>query len=378
MSSAALFQPITLGPGLSLQHRVVLSPLTRFRTDKNLVPLLPLVKEYYTQRGSTPGTFLITESTLIAPQAAGFPHMPGIWSKEQIKAWKEVVDSVHSQGSFIFLQLLALGRYAMPSVLKAMDPSFPFIGPSDIPADPNAEEKPRPMTVEEIAEYVGLYTQAAKNGMEAGFDGVEIHNANGCLLDQFLQDVSNNRTDAYGGSIQKRARMTLEVVKAVSDAIGEERVAIRFGPWSPFGGMGMKDPIPTFSYVVEQLKLRHPRLAYLHFIEPRIASAESLDLTAENAGQSNDVLHKIWAGDGTRNIIRAGGFTRESAIKLAEENPKNALVSFGRTFIANPDLPLRLKHDIALHPYDRDTFYLMGDLTPRGYTDQPFAKELAN
>ncbi|KAF7298694.1 NADH:flavin oxidoreductase/NADH oxidase [Mycena indigotica] len=375
MSSAPLFQPTTLGAGIQLQHRVVLSPLTRLRTDENQVPLLPLVKEYYTQRASTVGTLLITESTFVAAKAGGYPYMPGIWNQNQINAWKEIVDSVHAKGSFIFLQLLALGRGAMPAVLRAIDPSFPYVGASDIPVDPSAEERPRPLTIAETAEYVELYKQATKNAVEAGFDGIEIHNANGCLLDQFIQDVSNNRTDDYGGSIENRSRMTLEVVKAVAEIIGEERVSIRFSPWSPFAGMGMKDPVPTFSYILEQLKSRHPRLAYIHLIEPRIAANESLELTEDNASQSNEHFHKIWAGDGTRKIIRTGGFTRQSALEFSERNPNNGLVAFGRQFIANPDLPLRLKHDVALNPYDRATFYLPGN-EPRGYTDQPFAKEL--
>ncbi|KAF7365615.1 NADH:flavin oxidoreductase/NADH oxidase [Mycena venus] len=366
--SSQLFQLITVGP-LSLKHRVVLSPLTRLKADANHVPLLPLVKDYYTQRGSTPGTLLIAESTIIAARAGGFPNMPGIWSPEQIKAWKEVVNSVHANGSFIFLQLVALGRSASPAVLKAEDPTFAFVSASDIPAAEDAQEKPRPLTAAEIQEYVGLYAQAAKNAMEAGFDGVEIHDANGCLLDQFLQDVSNNRTDAYGGSVENRARFPLEVVKAVTDAVGENRTGIRFSPWSPYGGMGMADPVPTFSYIASEIKRLYPKFTYIHLIEPRIAADSSVGASPENAVQSNDFIREIW---GDRPLVSAGGFNRESAIKLSEQR-KNALVAFGRHFIANPDLPLRLEKNIPLHPYDRPTFYLPGQDSPIGYTDQPFA-----
>ncbi|KAF8175889.1 NADH:flavin oxidoreductase/NADH oxidase [Mycena galopus ATCC 62051] len=365
--SPQLFQPITVGP-VSLKHRVVLAPLTRLKGDANHVPLLPLVKDYYTQRGSTPGTLLISESTLIAAKASGYPNMPGIWSSEQINAWAEVVDSVHAKGSFIFLQLLALGRNAIPAVLKAEDPKFPFVSASDIPHTEGGE-RPRPLTVAEIQEYIGLYVQAAKNAMEAGFDGVEIHAANGCLTDQFLQDVSNQRTDAYGGSVENRARFPLEVVKAVTDAIGESKTAIRFSPWSPFGGMGMTDPVPTYSHVVSEIKRLHPAFAYIHLIEPRISADSSLDASPENAAQSNDFIREIW---GDRPLINAGGFSRETGIKLAEER-KNALVAFGRHFISNPDLPVRLEKNIPLHPYDRPTFYLPGQDIPTGYTDQPFA-----
>ncbi|KAJ7178208.1 hypothetical protein C8R46DRAFT_1076115 [Mycena filopes] len=349
--SSQLFEPFTVGR-LSLAHRVVLAPLTRFKGDVKHVPLLPLVKEYYTQRGSTPGTLLISEATLIAGKAGGYAHMPGIWSPEQINAWKEVVSSVHAQGSFTFLQIVAIGRSGLPAALAADDPTFPFVSASDIP----------------ITEYVELFAQAARNATEAGFDGVEIHGANGCLVDQFLQDVSNKRMDMYGGSIENRARFALEVVHAVAAAIGEDRTGIRFSPWSPFMGMGMADPVPTFTYVVSELKRRHPALAYIHLIEPRISSGSTVEPSAENAAQSNDFLRDVW---GDRPLINAGGFTRETAMKLADGG-KN-LIAFGRTFIANPDLPLRLNKDIALNPYDRPTFYLPGLDSATGYTDQPFA-----
>ncbi|KAJ7915906.1 NADH:flavin oxidoreductase/NADH oxidase [Mycena leptocephala] len=367
--SSQLFHGITVGP-VSLKHRVVLAPLTRLKGDTNHVPLLPLVKDYYTQRGSTPGTLLIAESTIIIAKAGGFPNMPGIWSPEQITAWKEVVDSVHAKGSFIFLQLVALGRASIPAVLKAEDPTFPFVSASDIPIIEDAEEKPRPLTIAEIQEYVGLYSQAARNAIEAGFDGVEIHDANGCLLDQFLQDVSNKRTDSYGGNVANRARFPLEVVKAVTDAVGENRVAIRFSPWSPYAGMGMVDPVPTFSYIVSEIKRLYPKFAYIHLIEPRVSADSDLDTSPENATQSNDFIREIW---GDRPLISAGGFNRQTAIKLAAR--KNALVAFGRHFIANPDLPLRLEKNIPLHPYDRPTFYLPGQDIPTGYTDQPFATQ---
>ncbi|KAJ6453559.1 FMN-linked oxidoreductase, partial [Mycena sanguinolenta] len=365
--SPALFQPLNIG-SVSPQHRIVLAPLTRLKTDMNHVPLLPLVKEYYSQRASTPGTLLIAETTIIAAKAGGFSNMPGIWTPQQIKAWTEVVDGVHSKGSFIFLQLAALGRAAIPEALRAMDPTFPLVSPSDIPAAKGGE-KPRTLTISEIEEYVGLYVQAAKNAMEAGFDGVEIHSANGCLIDQFLQDVSNNRADIYGGSVENRARFPLEVVKAVAEAVGEKKTAIRFSPWSPFAGMGMADPVPTFSYIISEIKRRFPDFAYIHLIEPRIAAHEDVDKSAENAMQSNDFLRDIW---GDRPLISGGGFSRETALELTDKH-KNALVAFGRHFIANPDLPLRLEKNIPLHPYDRATFYLPGLDAPTGYTDQPFA-----
>ncbi|KAJ7633067.1 NADH:flavin oxidoreductase/NADH oxidase [Roridomyces roridus] len=342
--SSELFQPYNLGP-FALKHRVVHAPTTRFKADATHVPFLPLVNEYYSQRARVPGTLLITESTIIAPKAAGYP-MPGIWSQAQFEAWREITDSVHARGSFIFLQILALGRAAT----KTED--LEVVGPSSIPMAPDAVDKPRPLTVPEIEEYIGLYAQAAKNAIEAGFDGVEIHGNNGCLVDQFLQDVSNDRTDDYGGTVENRARFPLAVVKAVADAIGQERTAIRFSPWNTSGGMGMSDPIPTYSHMVSELKRLHPKLAYLHLIEPRIHSDSNVEATAENATQSNTVLFQLW---GDRLLIVAGGLTRESAIKFAAK--KNALVAFGRHFIANaslfpcPDLPLRLEKNLPLNAY---------------------------
>ncbi|KAJ7633086.1 NADH:flavin oxidoreductase/NADH oxidase [Roridomyces roridus] len=354
--SSPLFQPYTLGP-ISLKHRVVLPPLTRLKVDAAHVPLQPLTKEYYTQRASAPGTLLIAESTFIAAKGGGF-SMPGIYSQDQIKAWKEV--------RFI----LALGRNSMLSVLKNEDPTFELVGPSNIPVPENTADKPRPLTVAEIDEYVGLYVQAAKNAIEAGFDGVEIHGAHGCLVDQFLQDVSNVRTDDYGGSIENRARFPLAVLKAVSQEIGEERTGIRFSPWSQFAGMGMADPIPTFSHVISEIKRLHPKLAYLHLIEPRMNADSPADTTTSNVADSNSALIELW-GDGP--LIVAGGYTRESAMKLAAEK-KNVLVALGRHFIANPDLPLRLEKNLPLNPYDRSTFYLAMQNDPKGYTDYPFSE----
>ncbi|KAJ7117178.1 NADH oxidase family-domain-containing protein [Mycena epipterygia] len=236
-----LFEPLTVGT-VALQHRVVVVPMTRLKASTEHVPYLPLVSEYYTQRASKPGTLLITESTFIAARAGGSAHVPGIWSPEQIAAWKVVTESVHAKGSFVFMQLWALGRSANSEYLATQDPTFPYVSASDV-QQTGKDKPPRPLTVSEIKEYAGLYAQAAKNAVEAGCDGVEIHSANGYLPDQFLQDVTNKRTDDYGGSIENRARFVLEILGAVVSAIGAEKTAIRFSPWSPFQGMGMADPV---------------------------------------------------------------------------------------------------------------------------------------
>lgn len=364
-----LFQPINIGD-ITLQHRLVLAPLTRYKSTKTAhVPIVPLMKEYYSQRSSILGTLVITEATFIAAKAGGYPNIPGIWSDDQAHAWKEVTDKVHANGSYIFLQLWALGRTADPTVLTSENASFSLVAPSPIPLSSQPTPVPQELTIEEVQEYVQLYAQAAKNAVErAGFDGVEIHGANGYLIDQFLQDVSNQRTDGYGGSIEARSRFGLEVVDAVANAVGEKRTAIRLSPWSPFQSMAMEDPIPQFSHFVSTLKRKHPNLAYLHVVEPRIDGNTDRPITAH---ESNDFIRAIWK---PLPLIVAGGYTRETALKAAEENGE--LVAFGRLYISNPDLPLRLKEDIPLTPYNRKTFYIPGDQDGAevGYIDYPFAK----
>ncbi|KAK7451304.1 hypothetical protein VKT23_012646 [Stygiomarasmius scandens] len=372
MSTSKLFQPIKLGD-VVLKHRVALAPLTRFRVDAKHVPL-PIVKEMYAQRASTPGTLLITEATFIAARAGGYPNAPGIWSDEQIAAWKEVTEAVHAKGSFIYLQLWALGRAAYAAVLANEDPSYDLVSASDIPLSdrPKEDPRPRPLTIPEIKEYVSLYATAASNAVhKAGFDGVEIHGANGYLLDQFMQDVSNHRTDEYGGSVENRARFTLEVVDAVVKAVGPRKTGIRLSPWNTFQDMKMDDPKPTFSYVVSEIKKAHPTLSYVHVVEPRAKGQDILE--KDPAGESNDFIREIWTSpesdENGRRLISAGGYTRDLATKIADE--KGDIIAFGRPFIANPDLPLRLQHDIPLNKYDRTTFYTQGS---EGYTDYPFAE----
>ncbi|KZV76887.1 NADH:flavin oxidoreductase/NADH oxidase [Peniophora sp. CONT] len=364
-SPEKLFSPIKVG-NAKLEHRVVLAPLTRRRADDVHVHT-DLAIEYYKQRSSTPGTLLITEATFIAPQAGGYTTVPGVWNEAQVAAWKKIVDAVHANGSTIFLQLWALGRGADAEVLQKEGP-YDVVSASDIPIPDRPDRPvPRPLTVDEIKEYVQWYAQAAKNAVEgAGFDGVEIHSANGYLLDQFIQTNSNVRTDEYGGSIENRIRFPLEVVKAVTDAVSPARTAIRFSPWSPFQGMRLDDPIPTFTALIEQLVEHYPNLAYVHVVEPRISGNN--DTPDGGAEDSNDFIRKLWA---PRPLMLAGGFKRDTALKAASQDAdkQNVLVAFGRYFISNPDLPKRLKANVELTHYDRSTFYTSG---PHGYTDYPF------
>ncbi|KAJ7856298.1 FMN-linked oxidoreductase [Mycena leptocephala] len=360
MAGAKLFTPIQVG-NVQLRHRVVQAPMTRLRVDPSTNVIFPIVKEFYGQRASTPGTLVISEdkSHLAGAHAAS----PGIWSDAQIAAWREVTDAVHARGSFIYCQLFAMGRAATAPELADPNVEFDLVSASAIPL-PGETITPRALTVEEIQEYVSIFVQAAKNAVDrAGFDGVEIHAANGYLLDAFLQDTANQRTDAYGGSPENRARMLLEVVSATAQAIGESKIGVRISPWSSFQGMLMEDPVPTFTHVVRALR-EVPRLAYLHIVEPRVEGATTVEASAHNAGHSNDFIRELW---GARTLISAGGYTRAQALDRAE---RGEIIAFGRLFLANPDLPLRLEKDIPLMKGDRSTYYVP---TVEGYTTYPFA-----
>ncbi|KAJ7800195.1 hypothetical protein B0H14DRAFT_1695551 [Mycena olivaceomarginata] len=377
---AKLFTPIQVG-NIQLRHRVVQAPMTRLRVDAGTNVILPTVKEYYGQRASTPGTLIISEGTVVAKKAGAYAPptvasydpkkslggvhaaSPGIWSEAQIAAWREVTDTVHERGSFIYCQLFAMGRAATAPELADPNVDFDLVSASAIPL-PGETIIPRALTIEDIQEYVQMFVQAAKNAVRAGFDGVEIHGANGYLLDAFLQDTANQRTDAYGGSPENRSRLLLEIVAATAEAIGESKVGVRISPWSSFQGMLMADPIPTFTHLVRALAA-YPRLAYLHIVEPRVEGSTTVDASTHNAGHSNDFIRALW---GARTLISAGGYTRASALERAEQGD---IIAFGRPFLANPDLPVRLEKDIPLTKGDRGTYYVP---TVEGYTTYPFAE----
>ena len=340
-----------------------MAPLTRFRASDSHVQL-PFVTDYYAQRASVPGTFLITEATFISPRASGYPNVPGVWNAEQIEAWKAVTSAVHEKRSYIFLQLWALGRVANPKALKELGDYEPV---SSSPT-PEKETSPVPheLSVDEIKSFVEDYAQAAKNSIEAGFDGVEIHGANGYLVDQFTQDICNKRTDGYGGSIENRSRFGLEVAKAVVDAVGADRTGIRLSPFSTFQGMKMTDPIPQFSHLLNRLK--QLGLSYIHVIESRISGNADVE-----SNEKVDFALDVWGK--TSPVLIAGGFKPDSAKRAVDEEYKDqdVAVVFGRYYISNPDLPFRLKNDVELTKYNRDTFYKAKSTD--GYTDYPFSKE---
>ncbi|KAK0183694.1 hypothetical protein F5146DRAFT_1229816, partial [Armillaria mellea] len=317
VSTSKLFQPITVGR-LSLSHRVVLAPMGRFRVNPvTLSPLLPLMKDYYVQRAKVPGTLLITEGTTIAPKASGIPALPEIWTEEQISAWTE--------GSYIYMQIFAMGRQASQDYLKSRDSTFSHAGASALAHTPGAPI-PREMTKEEIDEYIELFGIAAANAVHnAGFDGVEIHGANGHLVDQFLQSASNVRNDEYGGNVQKRARFPLEVIERVVKEVGADRVGLRISPWNRRAGMRMEDPISTFSYLATQVKELYPDFAYIHVVEARVDGLNDLAPEDIKEYETNDFIRKIWE---PKPLISAGGYTRESGMETADE--KGDLIAYGR------------------------------------------------
>ena len=356
-----LFSPFQLGP-YALAHRVVMAPLTRMRAGPGEVPS-SLMTTYYSQR-ATPGGLLISEATSVSPHGFGYAHTPGIFTREQIAGWRPVTDAVHARGGYIFLQLWHVGRQSHPDlqpggVLPVSSSAIQAIGASATDGGPRTYPAPRALELAEIAGVVAEFRQGAAYALAAGFDGVEVHGANGYLPDQFLQDGSNTRTDIYGGSVENRARFLLEIVEAVSAVWGGDRVGVRLSPGSGYGTMSDSDPAAIFGYVAKALNAYG--LAYLHLVEPRVSGNDTIDATAEPVATRS--LRRVYKGP----IIAAGGFNLASAEAIVTAGDAD-LVAFGRHFISNPDLVERLRNDKALSAYDRSSFY-GGDW--RGYTDYP-------
>ncbi|KAI0450523.1 putative N-ethylmaleimide reductase [Xylaria acuta] len=365
MAENILFRQVRVG-NMSLAHRVGMSPLTRLRASNEHVPL-DMATEYYSQRASIPGTLLISEGTFISALDGGVPNVPGIYNEKQIRAWKEVTDAVHGQGSYIFCQLWVPGRAAIAGFAESEGISI--YSSSATPMEPD-RGPPRELTVEEIQEKIRTHVTAAENAIEAGFDGVEFHGANGYLIDQFTQDGCNKRTDEYGGSIENRSRFAVELVTAVSRAIGPQRVGIRLSPWSTYNAMKMDDPIPQFSDLIRQIS--GLGIAYLHLIEARITGIEDAG-SAPSPSETLAFAYDLWKGP----LLVSGGFTPESARRLVdiEQADKEIVVMFGRRFISTPDLPFRIRHGIPLANYDPTTFY--APMAAAGYIDYPFCDEFA-
>ncbi|KAF2141279.1 uncharacterized protein K452DRAFT_359065 [Aplosporella prunicola CBS 121167] len=363
-SNSKLFTPFKVGAS-NLEHRIAMAPLTRFRADDSHVPT-DMMAEYYSQRAVIPGTLLISEAAPISKRAGGYANVPGLYTEEQLAGWKKVTDAVHAKGSKIWAQLWALGRTANPQVQEAEGLKDALVSSSPVPMSDNSPT-PRALTEEEIKSYIQDYAQAAKNAVEkAGFDGVEIHGANGYLIDQFTQDTCNKRTDSWGGSVENRARFGLEVAKAVTAAIGADKTGIRLSPWSSFQSMRMEDPVPQFTYIIKGLK--ELDLAYLHLVESRVGGNADVE-----ASERLDFALEAWGKEKAAWI--AGGLRPASAQETVDKqyHDYNVGVVFGRYFISTPDLVYRVKNGIELEPYNRDTFY--NAKSPVGYVDYPFSKE---
>jgi N-ethylmaleimide reductase len=373
MNFPNLFSPLKVGP-YQLAHRVLMAPLTRMRAARPSLAPRPLNADYYAQR-ATSGGLIIAEASPVTATGFGNPGVPGIWSEQQVEGWRKVVDAVHARGGIIFLQLWHVGRVshssfqpggALPVAPSAIAISTEF---KAMTADGKvaAYETPRALETEEIGGIVATFRQAAENAMEAGFDGVEIHGANGYLLEQFLQSRSNQRTDRYGGSIENRARLLLEVTQAAIAVFGASRVGVRLSPYGVANDSGEPDPMPLYSHVVNALGSLG--LAYLHFIEPRSSGAGRAEVNWQNVPSAMLLFRPLWKGV----LIAAGGFSGEAAEAAIAQGHADA-VAFGRIFISNPDLPRRLQHGYPLTPYNRATFY-GGEET--GYTDYPVYDALA-
>lgn len=356
-----LFSPIRIG-AFDLSHRVVLGPMTRMRTDLPGNVPNALMATYYGQRASR-GGLMITEATYISRAGNGGYASPGIVTDAQIAGWRKIADAVHAKGATILLQLWHAGRQShvdlQPSGLAPIAPSAMQAEVRALLASgPAMGSMPRSIELSDIPGLVDEYRRGAERAKDAGLDGVEVHGANGYLIDQFLQDNSNRRTDAYGGSVENRARFLLEVVEAVRSVWGGERVGVRIGPSNKFGGMGDSRPEVTFPYVARALAPLG--LAYLHVIEPRVVGNVSDDETSPVAAGS---LRPLFGGP----VIAAGGFDAAGAEAILVRGDAD-LVAFGRHFLANPDLPERLRRNLPLNPYDRATFYYGG---AKGYADYP-------
>jgi len=363
-----LFRPLKLGQ-LVLDHRVAMAPLTRSRAGRPGNVPTEMNVEYYRQRVGA--ALIITEATQISQQGQGYAWTPGIHSAAQIEGWRAVSTAVHAEGGHIFMQLWHVGRVSHPvfqpgGALPVAPSAMPVPGKtfivdeqgngvwSEIPV-------PQELTLAGIKAILEDYRPAARNALSAGMDGVEIHAGNGYLLDQFINSSSNLRDDAYGGTIENRARLLLEVVEAVSAEIGADKVAVRLTPMGRFMGMGDATPEDTFGYIVR--RLNDLKLAYLHLVEPAMVGT----VRDESADPRWDAMIKLLRAEYRGVLMLAGGYDGQSA-EQALESGRADIIAFGRPFISNPDLPVRLRGNLPLAPADSSTFF-GGDGT--GYTDYP-------
>lgn len=362
MSASKLFDPYKLG-AVTLTNRAVMAPLTRNRAVAGFVPN-PLAIEYYGQRASA--GLLITEASQVSQQGQGYQDTPGIYTKEQVAGWRKITDRVHERGGHIYIQLWHVGRIShttlqenggapvAPSAVRANGKTFVGGAFADV-------SEPRALELGEIPGIIDSFKRASANALAAGFDGVEIHGANGYLLDQFAKDGANKRTDAYGGSIENRARLMLEVSKAVAAEAGAERTGIRISPVTPANDVSDSNPQPLFDHIVDQLNAL--KLVYIHVIEGATGGPRDI------APFDYDSLRKRFSG----TYIANNGYDFKLATEVLDKN-KADLIAFGKLFISNPDLVERLKLGAPLNGFDKATFYGGG---AKGYTDYPALRQQA-
>lgn len=357
MSDVLLFEPYKLGD-ISLQNKVVMAPMTRSRADQSHVPTQIMTK-YYEQRAGA--GLIITEGTAPSPNGAGYPRIPGIYSDEQVEAWKPVTKAVHEKGGKIFMQLMHTGRVShplnLPEGAEVLAPSAIAPATTEMYTDQEGSQKipaPKEMTQDDIEHTIQEYVNAAKNAIEAGFDGVELHGANGYLIEQFINPDSNRRTDEYGGPVECRSKFALEVAARTVDAIGAEKVGIRLSPGGAFNDINPFDgQEETFLYLAK--KLGELNLAYIHLVDH--SSMGTPEVPRELKEGIRDAFN--------RTIIISGGYNRDKAESDLQDGLGH-LVAFGRPYIANPDLVKRMKKGADLNEPDFDTFYTPGE---KGYTD---------
>ncbi|KAF0926300.1 hypothetical protein E2562_022118 [Oryza meyeriana var. granulata] len=356
-----LLTPYMIGQ-LKLSHRVVLAPLTRNRSYGH-VPQ-PHAAVYYSQR-ATRGGLLISEATGVSATGEGYPEIPGVWTQQQVEAWKPIVGAVHRKGALFFCQLGHVGRassndYQPNGQAPISSTDMQITTPDDSGI---LYSKPRRLRTDEIPQIVDDFRRAARNAIKAGFDGVELHGAHGFLLDQFMKASTNDRTDLYGGSLENRCRFAVEVIDAVVAEVGAHRVGIRLSPYMDFMDCFDSNPEALASYMMQQLN-RHPGFLYCHMVEPRMAIVEG------RRKITHGLLPFRKQFNGT--FIAAGGYDRKEGNKVVADGYAD-LVAYGRLFLANPDLPRRFELNAPLNKYDRSTFYTQDPII--GYTDYPFIEE---
>ncbi|KAF0274322.1 hypothetical protein FOG51_00696 [Hanseniaspora uvarum] len=409
LKNTNLFKSIKLNDNVTLQHRAVMAPLTRLRADSNHAlrnetdytsseewkefiskpynktgdKVRGLVEEYYHQRSQRPGTLIISEATFISPQAGGYDNAPGIWNDAQTEQLKKIVDAIHENKSYMFVQLWNLGRAAIPALLQR--DGLAFLSASDVYNETNdvydcksialkCGNLLRGCTIEEIEQFKKDYVNAARNAFKAGADGVEIHSANGYLLNQFLDLGSNTRTDQYGPqSYENRTRFLFETYDLLAKEFGSDKIGLRLSPYGVFNGMTgpdhLEDTQGLYTYIYQQFESRKKENngpAYISLMEPRVGDLTKNEGEGVIEGVTNDFIFENFSGVVLRagDLILGNDFTKE----IIEQNDRT-LVAYGRYFIANPDLVDRLEKELPVNKYNRDTFY-----TPdfKGYTDYPY------